>query len=83
MNQLQIQELGAGLELAITETGNRLLPFFRFTHLPTHLQATSAGFAELAIRIVRNPDMNNGAEQTVALRKVLEGKDAAVRACLK
>ena len=52
----------------------------RFRHLPAHLQAVSAPFAVLADSLVaelpRNP------ERTVALRKLLEAKDAAVRARL-
>ncbi len=54
--------------------------FFVYAHLPEHLQAVSKPFAELAAMIVttlpRNP------ERTVALRKLLEAKDAAVRAFL-
>ena len=54
--------------------------FFAYEHLPPHLQAVSRPFGELADRIVaelpRNP------ERTVALRKLLEAKDASVRALL-
>lgn len=53
--------------------------FFAYEHLPPHLQAVSQPFAQLADRILglpRNP------ERTVALRKLLESKDAAVRAAL-
>ena len=57
-----------------------IMQFFAFAHLPPHLQAVSKPFAELAEKIVttipRNP------ERTVALRKLLEAKDAAVRAKL-
>lgn len=56
------------------------MQFFAFAHLPPHLQAVSKPFAELAEQTVatipRNP------ERTVALRKLLEAKDAAVRAFL-
>ncbi|MGN6103726.1 MAG: hypothetical protein ACTHU0_01350 [Kofleriaceae bacterium] len=53
--------------------------FFAYEHLPPHLQAVSRPFCELARTIVatlvpRNP------ERTVALRKLLEAKAAAVRA---
>lgn len=55
-----------------------ILQFFAFAHLPQHLQDVSRPFGELAEQIVatlpRNP------ERTVALRKLLEAKDAAVRA---
>jgi hypothetical protein len=55
-----------------------LLQFFVYEHLPEKLQKASKPFGELANFIVaeipRNP------ERTVALRKLLEAKDAAVRA---
>jgi hypothetical protein len=56
------------------------MQFFAYSHLPEKLQAASKPFGELAQHIVdtlpRNP------ERTVALRKLLEAKDAAVRALL-
>jgi len=67
-----------------------ILQFFAYEHLPAHLAAVSKPFCDLARAIVgdeagsgvlpsqfplpRNP------ERTVALRKLLEAKDAAVRA---
>jgi hypothetical protein len=57
-----------------------ILQFFQYAHLPAHLAEVSRPFGEHAQRIVdtlpRNP------ERTVALRKLLEAKDAAVRALL-
>jgi hypothetical protein len=57
-----------------------IIQFFAWAHLPAHLQEVSKPFGELAASIVatlpRNP------ERTVALRKLLESKDAAVRARL-
>ena len=57
-----------------------ILQFFAYGHLPPHLAEVSRGFSELADLIIatlpRNP------ERTVALRKLLEAKDAAVRARL-
>ena len=54
--------------------------FFAYAHLPVDLQAVSARFYDLAQHIIttlpRNP------ERGVALRKLLEAKDAAVRARL-
>lgn len=62
------------------DTNEPILQFFAYEHLPPHLQAVSAPFGELARNLVatlpRNP------ERTVALRKTLEAKDAAVRALL-
>jgi hypothetical protein len=57
-----------------------LLQFFEFSHLPPHLAEISGSFAQLAHEVCavlpRNP------ERTVALRKLLEAKDCAVRARL-
>lgn len=57
-----------------------LLQFFAYEHLPPHLQAVSQPFGELAQRIVETLPRNP--ERTVALRKLLEAKDCAVRALL-
>lgn len=56
-----------------------MLKFFGYDHLQNaDLRETSRLFSELAntlvLRLPRTP------ERTVALRKILEGKDAAVRA---
>lgn len=57
-----------------------ILQFFKYDHLPAHLADVSRPFCETAEWVVatlpRNP------ERTVALRKLLEAKDAAVRARL-
>lgn len=55
-----------------------ILRYFHYTHLPAALQAASRPFCELAAHIVGTLPRN--AERTVALRKLLEAKDAAVRA---
>jgi len=57
-----------------------ILQFFAFLHLPTHLQEVSEPFGVLAHALVDNLPRNP--ERTVALRKLLEAKDAAVRAVL-
>lgn len=59
----------------------RMLQWFEFAHLPPHLQVVSAKFYELAESLVAV--VEPGPERTVALRKLLEAKDAAVRAALK
>lgn len=56
-----------------------LLKFFAYAHLPKHLQERSAPFARLADELAFGPQ---NAEMTVALRKLLEAKDCAVRAWL-
>ncbi len=59
---------------------DRMLQFFEYKHLPEHLQAVSKPFGELAKQIVDTLPSNP--ERTVALRKLLEAKDCAVRALL-
>ncbi|AWX98551.1 hypothetical protein A8139_00770 [Marinomonas primoryensis] len=55
-----------------------ILKFFKWQHLPLHLQLVSKPFSDMADLIVeRLPDNE---ERTAALRKLLESKDAAVRA---
>ncbi len=54
--------------------------FFEWAHLPVRLQDVSRPFAELAKQVIR--DLPRNPERTVALRKLLEAKDAAVRAKL-
>lgn len=56
----------------------RMLKFFAFDHLRLDLQEVSRGFADLAHHLV--DIVPAGPERTVALRKLLEAKDAAVRA---
>jgi len=58
--------------------GYDILRFFEFSHLPERLQKVSKPFGELAQHLADT--LPQCAETTVALRKILEGKDAAVRA---
>lgn len=62
---------------AVTE----LLRFFQYEHLPEHLKSVSRPFALLAHQLV--DELPSNAELTVALRKLLESKDCAVRAALR
>lgn len=57
-----------------------IMQFFAFAHLPERLASVSEPFAALAIELVLKLPRN--AERTVALRKLLEAKDAAVRAAV-
>jgi len=59
---------------------DRMLQFFAYAHLPDHLQAVSQPFFNLACKIVN--DVPSNPERTVALRKLLEAKDCAVRAVI-
>ncbi len=57
-----------------------MMQFFEFSHLPPALQEVSKPFCDLASSIVLHVPRNP--ERTVALRKLLEAKDCAVRAVL-
>jgi hypothetical protein len=59
---------------------DKLLQFFAYEHLPEHLQAVSKPFGDLARKLAAELPAN--AESTVALRKLLEAKDCAVRSVL-
>ena len=64
-------------------TGPERLPimrYFAYAHLPAHLQTISKLFGVLAEDL--HVALPNGAEKVVALRKLLESKDAAVRSAL-
>lgn len=62
------------------QVSDPMLQFFRYEHLPEHLRAVSAPFGILAMQVCENLPRNP--ERTVALRKLLEAKDAAVRTVL-
>ena len=57
-----------------------LAQFFDYEHLPAPLKEASKPFGELASFIIEKIPRNP--EKTVALRKLLEAKDCAVRAVL-
>jgi hypothetical protein len=71
-----------------------ILQFFSYEHLPPKLQAVSKPFCDLAHAVVKGDNvpetgtvtiggpLPRNPERTVALRKLLEAKDAAVRALL-
>ena len=73
---------------------DRMLQFFGYEHLPPHLQAISKPFHDLAWVLVMGDNvpesgtvtiggpLPSNPERTVALRKLLEAKDCAVRALL-
>lgn len=73
-------------------SGEHILQFFAYAHLPPHLAMVSRPFAELAHalvlgdngpesgRVTTGGPLPRNPERTVALRKLLEAKDAAVRA---
>lgn len=57
-----------------------ILRFFAYSHLPQPLAAVSAPFCALAHEVANR--VPSSPETTVCLRKLLEAKDAAVRAAL-
>lgn len=64
----------------IAPAAEPILQFFTWEHLRPDLAAVSRPWCELAHQLVGTLPRN--AERSVALRKLLEGKDAAVRALL-
>ena len=63
---------------AANEPQEHILQFFSYVHLSPDKAEISKLFSQLAHDIVRTTPRNP--ERTVALRKLLESKDAAVRA---
>ncbi|WP_038224763.1 hypothetical protein [Vibrio sp. ER1A] len=60
-------------------TGNPMLKYFAYEHLPPHLQEVSEPIAALAL--VMN-ELPNCPEKSAGMRKLLEAKDCFVRAKL-
>jgi hypothetical protein len=60
-------------------SGEPILRYFTFAHLPEHLQGISRPFAELAYLLMKG---DRSAERSAGLRKLLEAKDCAVRNAL-
>jgi len=59
----------------------RMMRWFAYEHLKPELQDISKPFGELAKWIEAN--LASGPERTVVLRKLLEAKDAGVRAFIE
>lgn len=57
-----------------------IMKYFAYEHLPTHLQEISKPIGDLARQM--NESLPDGAEKSAGLRKLLEAKDALVRAKL-
>ena len=55
-----------------------VLRFFHYAHLPPHLQDVSKPFADHARRMIDT--LPRCPQRTIALNKLVEAKDAAVRA---
>lgn len=57
-----------------------LMRWFTYAHLPERLREVSRQFHRLAVEMVET--LPSSPERTVCLRKLLESKDAAVRAAM-
>lgn len=57
-----------------------IMKYFAYEHLPAHLQEVSKPICELAK--LMDEMLQDGPEKSVGLRKLLEAKDALVRAKL-
>ena len=67
-------------EYAGSSIPHHLLKFFNYDHLSMRLKIISRDFCEIVHRV--DEDIPDNSEKTVALRKLLEAKDCAVRAAL-
>lgn len=70
----------AQLEAEMKMTEERMLKWFEYKHLPEGLRETSEPFGVLAHKMCQT--LSPGPNRTVMLRKLLEARDAAVRAKL-
>lgn len=57
-----------------------IMKYFQYEHLPAHLQEVSKPIGDLARQM--DDSLPDGAEKSTGLRKLLEAKDALVRAKL-
>lgn len=60
---------------------NPIMKYFNYGHLPAHLQEVSKPIGDLAK--LMDESLPDCAEKSVGLRKLLEAKDALVRAKLE
>lgn len=63
-----------------SEKDKNPLKYFEYKHLPAELRVVSAQFYNLALFIVN--EVQDSEQRQIALQKLLEAKDAAVRAAL-
>lgn len=61
-------------------TTSPILRYFEYAHLPPHLREVSEKFGRLAQDL--EASLPSGPEKSTGLRKLLEAKDACVRAAL-
>lgn len=75
--QLRAGSIRIGGEKMIEPT-THIRQFFEYNHLPEPLKEISKPFQKLALLCIE--ELPNNPERLTALRKLLEAKDAAVRA---
>ena len=80
MNDAQTLGKASGEGYTYTPPVEHVMQFFTWAHLPPHLQDISRQCAALAVEMATTLPSNP--ELTVGLRKLLEAKDAFVRAQL-
>jgi hypothetical protein len=79
-HEIRIKTLGEQGRDPVVVPRDRMLQFFKYEHLPERLRSASEPFCVLAEKVAAEYPSNP--ERTVALRKLLEAKDAAVRSLL-
>jgi len=80
MGDSQLPKTETKTPMPKVKSGREIMKFFKYDHLPERLANISQPFCDLASMIDGALPVND--ESTVALRKLLEAKDAAVRATL-
>jgi hypothetical protein len=80
----KVPTLDAQDDIPIPPPPLHIMQFFAYEHLPQELQEVSRPFCELAKTLTDKDALNlpRNPELSVALRKLIEAKDAAVRARL-
>lgn len=73
-------EMRSAADVFMAPAPETVLLFFECGHLPEKLQEVSRPFCELATLVCSQS--RRGPQRSVALQKLLEAKDAAVRAAL-
>jgi hypothetical protein len=71
---------GAEVEKSYPKLGDDIMQFFAYEHLQPEQKRIAKGFHDFADQVVKH--LPQCPERTVALRKLLESKDAAVRSTL-
>lgn len=61
---------------------SEIVKYFKYDHLPEHLQMVSKPFCELAHKINQDSLLVDEDEKQAGLRKLLEAKDCIVRAMI-